>query len=225
MPISPPILIRGIEAMLRIGLTGSIGMGKSTTAGFFREFGVPVHDADAAVHALYAGPAAAAVEAAFPGSTVVGKVDRTRLGPMVVGKAEAMKRLEAIVHPLVRAHENAFVESAHAEGHKAVVLDIPLLFETGGENRVDLVVVVSCPPEEQRRRVLARPGMTEERFAAILAAQMPDAEKRRRADVIIETGQGLAAARNQVRQLVDRIASGAFKPKSKAKAQKDSPSA
>jgi dephospho-CoA kinase len=211
--------------MLRIGLTGSIGMGKSTTAGFFREMGVPVHDADAAVHALYAGPAAAAVEAAFPGSTVDGKVDRTRLGPMVVGKPDAMKRLEAVIHPLVRAHETAFVEEARAVGHKAVVLDIPLLFETRGETHVDLVVVASCPPAEQRRRVLSRPGMTEERFAAILAAQMPDAEKRRRADVVIETGEGLEAARHQVRVLLDRIASGAFKPRTTAKAQKDSPRA
>jgi dephospho-CoA kinase len=211
--------------MLRIGLTGSIGMGKSTTAGFFRDMGVPVHDADAAVHALYAGPAVAAVEAAFPGSTVDGKVDRARLGPMVVGKPEAMKRLEAIIHPLVRAHEIAFVEEARSAGHKAVVLDIPLLFETGGDARVDLVVVASCPPAEQRRRVLARPGMTEERFAAILAAQMPDAEKRRRADVVIETGEGLEAARQQVRALLDRIASGGFKPTRKAKALKDSPNA
>jgi dephospho-CoA kinase len=211
--------------MLRIGLTGSIGMGKSTTAGFFREFGVPVHDADAAVHALYAGPAAAAVEAAFPGSTREGKVDRTRLGPMVIGNPAAMKRLEAIIHPLVRQHEQDFLAKAQAAGHAVVVVDIPLLFETGGEDRVDLVVVVSCLAAEQRRRVLARPGMTEERFAAILAAQMPDAEKRQRADVVIETGKGLDAARTQVKALLDRLAEKGHTGRAPVKRRKDQPDA
>ena len=191
-----------------LGLTGSIGMGKSTTAAMFREAGVPVHDADASVHALYAGPAAPLIEAAFPGTTGPGTtrpattepggVDRDALARAVVGRPEAMKRLEGIVHPLVRAEELAFRRRIEREGHTLAVLDIPLLFETGGETRVDAVVVVSAPPQVQRERVLARSGMSAERFEALLARQVPDEEKRRRADMIIDTSQGLAHARTRV---------------------------
>jgi len=186
----------------RLGLTGSIGMGKSTTAGLFRELGVPVHDADAAVHDIYAHEGVAPVEAAFPGVTVDGRIDRARLGPLVLNDGPAMKRLEAIVHPLVRAREAAFLEQAGHDGAKIAVLDIPLLFETGAEDRVDAVVVVSAPESVQRARVLARPGMTEAKLLAIASRQMPDSEKRRRADFIIETGNGVPAARAQVVALV-----------------------
>lgn len=190
--------------MLVLGLTGSIGMGKSTTAGFFRELGVPVHDADATVHALYAGRAAPLVEAAFPGTTRGGQVDRARLAEAVLGRPEALRRLESLIHPLVREEEEAFLAKARAEGRPLVVLDIPLLFETGARGRVDRVLVVTAPPEEQRRRVLARPGMTPEKLDAILARQVPDAEKRRRADFVVDTGAGLAAAREAVRAIVAR---------------------
>ena len=192
--------------MFILGLTGSIGMGKSTTAKFFAEEGVPVHDADAAVHRLYEGEAAAAIEAAFPGTTAGGKVDRTRLAARVLGDDGARKRLEAIVHPLVRQSETKFLAEARERRAPVVVLDIPLLYETGGERRVDAVVVVSAPAEVQRARVLARPGMTAERFAALLAAQVPDAEKRRRADFVVDTGQGFDAARAQVRDILSAIA-------------------
>jgi dephospho-CoA kinase len=188
--------------MMVLGLTGSIGMGKSTTAAMFRAEGVPVYDADAAVHTLYAGPAAALIEDAFPGTTRAGSVDRAALGARVIGDAAAMARLEAIVHPLVRAEEAAFLAQARGRAARLVVLDIPLLFETGGETRVDAVAVVSAPAEVQAARVLARPGMTVEKFKAILAKQTPDAEKRRRAHVVIDTGRGLDAARRQVRDLV-----------------------
>ncbi len=163
--------------MIRIGLTGSIGMGKSTTAKMFAAEGVPVHDADATVHALYSGRAAPLIEAAFPGTVSDGKVDRTLLSQHVLGKPEAMKKLEAIVHPLVREEEQLFLQRARADHRRIVMLDIPLLFETGGEARVDVVVVVTADAEVQRDRVLARPGMSEDRFEAILAKQMPDAEK------------------------------------------------
>ncbi len=192
--------------MIVVGLTGSIGMGKSTTAGLFAEAGVPVYDADAAVHALYAagGGAVAAVEALFPG--VVGPdgaVDRTALAARVVGDPEALRRLEAAVHPLVGAHRaDFFAREAAAE---IVVVDVPLLFETGGERSVDAVVVVSCPPEMQRARVLARPGMTEARLDAILARQLPDADKRARADVVIDTGRGIDAAREQVAAVLAQL--------------------
>jgi dephospho-CoA kinase len=192
--------------MFILGLTGSVGMGKSTTAGFFAEAGVPVHDADAAVHRAYEGPAVAAIEAAFPGATADGKVDRTKLAARVLGDATALKRLEAIVHPLVRESERRLVAEAEAQGAKVVVLDIPLLFETGGDKRVDAVVVASAPVEVQRARVLARPGMTEEKLAAILAKQMPDAEKRRRADFVVDTSRGLEAARAQVHAILDAVA-------------------
>src|SRR5262245_38181194 len=184
--------------MLVLGLTGSIGMGKSTTGKLFVEAGVPVYDADAEVHRLYEGAAVPAIEAAFPGTTADGKVDRTRLAARVLGDQAALRRLEAIVHPLVHEVERQLLADAEAAGHTVAVLDIPLLFETGGEQRVDAVAVVTAPPEAQRARVMARPGMTEEKFAAILAKQMPDAEKRRRADFVVDSSQGLDAAREQV---------------------------
>jgi len=195
-----------------LGLTGSIAMGKTATAGFFRACAVPVHDADAAVHVLYVGAAVAPVEAAFPGVAVEGRIDRVRLGAQVVGNDAAMARLEAIVHPLVRAAEAEFLARARAIGAALVVLDIPLLFETGGEKRCDAVAVVTAPAAVQRERVLARPGMTQERFAAILARQMPDIEKRRRAHALIETDRGLASASRQVDDLIRALAgrSGRF---------------
>jgi dephospho-CoA kinase len=192
--------------MFILGLTGSIGMGKSTTAGFFRAAGVPVHDSDAVVHRLYQGEAVDPVEAEFPGTVVDGKVDRGRLAEKLVGHPQAIKRLEAIVHPLVQASERRFLEEAEARGAKVVLLDIPLLFETGGEARVDAVVVVSAPPEVQRARVLERPGMTAEKLDAILAQQMPDAEKRRRADFVVDTSRSFDAARAQVRAVLAAVA-------------------
>ena len=185
-----------------LGLTGSIGMGKSATAVMFREAGVPVHDSDEAVHRLYRGAAAPLVEAAFPGTVVDGVVDRARLAARLVDDSEAFARLESIVHPLVRADADAFVTRHRAAGADIVVLDIPLLFETKGRGRVDKVVVVTAPAEVQRERVLARPGMTARKFEAILARQVPDAEKRRQADFIVDTGQGLDAARRQVEAIV-----------------------
>lgn len=190
--------------MLILGLTGSIGMGKSTTAAMFEAEGVPVYDSDAAVHALYAagGAAVAPVEAAFPGVLTDGAIDRAKLSAKVVGNPEAMAKLEAIVHPLVGADRIGFFQKAQAEGRDIVVLDVPLLFETGGQKSVHKVVVVSAPPEVQRARVLARPEMTPEKFEAILARQLPDAEKRARADFVIDTGQGVEHARQQVRDLL-----------------------
>ncbi|WP_271180549.1 dephospho-CoA kinase [Ancylobacter defluvii] len=188
-----------------LGLTGSIGMGKSTTAGLFRELGVPVHDADAVVHAIYAGEGVAPVEAAFPGVTVDGRIDRVKLGARVLHDAEAMKRLEAIVHPLVRQREQRFLEEARLDDAPLAVLDIPLLYETGAEKRVQAVVVVSAPQAVQRARVLARPGMTEEKFRAILDKQMPDSEKRRRADYVIDTGSSVEATSKDVAELVRRL--------------------
>lgn len=185
-----------------LGLTGSIGMGKSATARMFRALGVPVHDADASVHALYRGAAVAPVEAAFPGVARDGAIDRAALGARVLGDAEAMKRLEAIVHPLVREAETAFLTKARESGARLAVLDIPLLFETGGDRRVDAVAVVSASKAVQRERVLARAGMTDEKFATILAKQMPDAEKRRRAHFVIDTGRGFSAAEHQVAGIV-----------------------
>ena len=192
--------------MFILGLTGSLGMGKSTTARFFAEAGVPVHDADAVVHNLYEGEAALAIEAAFPGTTVGGKVDRNKLAARVLGDAAALKQLEAIVHPLVQRAEERLLAEAKARGETIAVLDIPLLFETGGDRRVDAVVVVSAPPEVQRARVLERPGMTVEKLEAILAKQMPDAEKRARADFVVDTSQGFEAARAQVRAILDVVA-------------------
>src|SRR5215510_3017003 len=192
--------------MFVLGLTGSLGMGKSTTARFFAEAGVPVHDADAVVHKLYAGEAAGAIEAAFPGATAGGKVDRNKLAARVLGDAAALKRLEAIVHPLVQRAEERLLAEAKARGEAIAVLDIPLLFETGGDRRVDAVVVVSAPPEVQRARVLERPGMTIEKLEAILAKQMPDAEKRARADFVVDTSEGFDAARAQVRAILAAVA-------------------
>ena len=191
--------------MIVLGLTGSIGMGKSTTAAMFREAGVAVHDSDEAVHRLYRGNAAPLVGAAFPSVVVDGVVDRERLSKEVVGKPEALRRLEAIVHPLVRADADAFLEAQRNRGAALAVLDIPLLFETGGRDRVDRVVVVTAPAQVQRDRVLARPGMTPEKFEAILARQVPDAEKRRLADYVIDTGRGMEAARAAVARLVEQL--------------------
>jgi len=188
-----------------LGLTGSIGMGKSTTAKMFEEAGVPVYDADATVHRLYEGEAVAAIEAAFPGTTVNGKVDRTLLSPRVVHDAEAMKRLESIVHPMLRAHHQKFLDDAEKSGAPVAVVDIPLLYETGGENRVDAVVVVTTAPEAQRERILAREGMTPEKLDAILAKQLPDAEKRRRADFVVDTSHGLDPVRIRIREILDQV--------------------
>ncbi len=192
--------------MFIVGLTGSLGMGKSTTAKFFAEEGVPVHDADAAVHRLYAGEAAPLIETAFAGTTTDGKVDREKLGKAVLGDAAAIKTLEQIVHPLVRADEQHFLRAAEASGAMVAVLDIPLLFETGGDARCDAVVVVSAPAQVQRKRALERPGMTEEKFRALLAKQMPDAEKRARADFVVDSGKGFEAARAQVREILRQVA-------------------
>lgn len=189
-----------------LGLTGSIGMGKSATAQMFRDYGVPVHDADAAVHALYRGAAVGPVEDAFPGVSKDGIIDRPALSARVLNDPEAMKRLEAIVHPLVAAEEAAFLKQARALGARCVVLDIPLLFEAGGFRRVDAVVVVTAPPAVQHQRVLDRPGMTDEKFQAILARQMPDDEKRRRAHFIIDTSRGFEAARHQVGGILRSLA-------------------
>ncbi|WP_404934114.1 dephospho-CoA kinase [Nitratireductor sp. ac15] len=188
-----------------LGLTGSIGMGKSTTGRMFMDEGIPVHDADAAVHRLYTGVAAPLIEARFPGTVIEGTVDRARLAEAVMGKPEAFKALEEIVHPLVRQDADDFVAGHRENATPLVVLDIPLLFETGGEDRVDRIVVVTAPAEEQRRRVLSRPGMTEEKFAAILARQVPDAEKRRRADFIIDTGEGMEPARQAVKAVISEL--------------------
>lgn len=191
--------------MIVLGLTGSIGMGKSTTAKMFTDAGVPVHDSDETVHRLYAGKAAPLVEAAFPGTTKAGVVDRARLAEKVLGDPAALKTLEAIIHPLVRADADAFLARHRAAGAPIAVLDIPLLFETGGRSRVDKVVVVTAPAKVQRARVLERPGMSEEKFASILAKQVPDAEKRRQADFIVDTGQGFDAARAAVAAIVSEL--------------------
>jgi dephospho-CoA kinase len=191
--------------MIVIGLTGSIGMGKSTTARMFSEEGFPVHDSDESVHRLYAGAAAPLVEAAFPGVTIDGKIDRTILSGKVLGNPAAMKTLESIIHPLVRADADEFLRRSRESGAKLAVLDIPLLFETGGRDRVDKVVVVTAPADVQRARVLARPGMTVDKFEAILARQVPDVEKRRQADFIVDTGQGMDAARDAVRGIIEQL--------------------
>lgn len=192
--------------MFILGLTGSVGMGKSTTAGFFAELGVPVHDADAAVHRLYQGEAVPLIEAAFPGTTRGGQVDREKLAQHVLDDRAAIKRLEGIVHPLVRADEERFLAEAKKNNASVAVLDIPLLFETGGDRRCDAVVVVSAPADVQRGRMFGRPGMTESKFAAILANQLPDAEKRKRADFVVDTSKGFDAAREQVREILARVA-------------------
>lgn len=200
--------------MIVLGLTGSIGMGKSTTSRLFAEAGAVTWNADEAVHALYAagGAAVGPVGEAFPGVVVDGAVDRERLARTLGEDAEAFRRLETIVHPLVAQGRVAELEAARAAGVRLAVLDIPLLFETGGDRAVDAVVVVTAPPEVQAERVLARPGMTRERFQAILARQMPDAEKRRRADFLVDTSQGLEAARSQVRAIVGTVLDPAWMP-------------
>lgn len=198
--------------MIRIGLTGSIGMGKSTTAKLFAEAGIPVNDADAVVHDLYQGEAVSLIERAFPGAVKNGVVDRQELSRLLAAEPAGFKRLEAIVHPLVRQREQDFLEKERRSGSDIVLLDIPLLFEAGATDRADTVVVVTCDPQIQRERVLARPGMTEEKFNMILARQTPDAEKRARADYIIDTGHGIESARVQVEKILaelrDRIAKG-----------------
>jgi len=193
--------------LIVLGLTGSIGMGKSTTAKMFIDEDVPVHDADSAVHRLYAGEAAPLVEALFPGTVTEGVVDREKLAEAVVGNPQAIKKLEAVIHPLVRADSERFLDENRKLDTPIVVLDIPLLFEKGGRERVDKVVVVTASPEIQRERVLARPGMTEKKLEGILALQMPDDEKRKRADFIIDTGQGLEPAREAVRDILRQLRS------------------
>jgi dephospho-CoA kinase len=191
--------------MIRLGLTGSIGMGKSTTAQMFRDCGVPVVDADAIVHDLYRGEAVAPIEAAFPGAIVDGVVDRGRLAALLARDPTGFARLEAIVHPLVWQMEKQAVDELAAAGAPVVVLDIPLLFENHGEARVDKVVVVTAESDVQKARVMARPGMTEEKFQMIVSRQMPDSEKRRRADFIIDTGMGLAHAGRRVDEILQQL--------------------
>ncbi len=202
--------------MIKIGLTGSIGMGKSTTAGLFAAEGIPVNDADAVVHALYQAEAVAPVEAAFPGVAKDGVIDRSELGRRLAADPAGFKRLEAIVHPLVRAREESFLREQQAAGADMVVLDIPLLFETGAAERADVVVVVTCDEQIQRQRVLARPGMTAEKFELILSRQVPDAEKRARADFLIDTGEGLEAARARVKAIIAELRSGQWRDKADA---------
>jgi dephospho-CoA kinase len=191
--------------MLRVGLTGSIGMGKSTTAEMFRAEGIAVLDSDQIVHELYKGPAAAEIERAFPGVVIGGAVDRQRLAARVLSDPAALERLEEIVHPMVWAARDALVEEHRNKGDRIVVFDIPLLFETGAEKDFDAVVVVTAPEDVQRRRVLAREGMTAEKFASILAKQTPDREKRARADFLVHTDKGLDAAREEVRAILKAL--------------------
>jgi dephospho-CoA kinase len=188
-----------------LGLTGSIGMGKSTTAKLFTEAGVPVYDADAAVHKIYEGEAAPVIEAAFPGTTAGGRVDRAKLSAKVVHDPAAIKQLEQIVHPMLGASRKKFLDDAEASGAPVVVMDIPLLFETGGEKRVDAVVVVTTSPENQRERILARGTMTNEALDAILARQLPDAEKRKRADFVVDTSHGLDPVRTAIRDILAEV--------------------
>jgi len=192
--------------MFVLGLTGSIGMGKSTTAKMFAAEGVPVQDADVVVHKLYEGEATAAIEAAFPGTTKDGHVDRIELGKRALGDPAAIKRLEQIVHPLVAQARDRFVAEAERNGAAVAILDVPLLFETGGDVRCDAVVVVSAPRDTQRQRALERTGMTEQKLAAIMAKQIPDDEKRQRADFIVDTSQGFEHARAQVREILKTVA-------------------
>ncbi|MXQ11837.1 dephospho-CoA kinase [Microvirga makkahensis] len=188
-----------------LGLTGSIGMGKSATAGLFRRLGVPVHDADAAVHALYRGRAAPLIGKAFPGTVTDGAVDRRKLGGAVLNDEDKLKRLESIVHPLVREEEENFLRTIAAAAPLAV-LDIPLLLETGSDARCDAVLVVTAPADVQRARVMARPAMTEETFNAILRKQLPDAQKRARAHFLVDTSRGFASAEAQVRSILSCLA-------------------
>ena len=192
--------------MIVLGLTGSIGMGKSTTAKLFAEAGAPVYDADATVHLVYEGEAVATIEAAFPGSTADGRVDRTKLSAQVVHDPAAIRKLEQIVHPMLRAYHQKFLDDAERSGAPVAVVDVPLLFETGGENRVDAVVVVTTTPEIQRQRILSRDNMTGEKLDAILARQLPDAEKRRRADFVVDTSYGLDPVRSRIRDILNEAA-------------------
>lgn len=191
--------------MVVAGLTGSIGMGKSATVDMFRRLGVPVHDSDAAVHELYSGDAVDPVGKAFPGVVRDGSVDRSLLAQRVLNDPQAMKRLEAMIHPMVAAHRRSFVSQMRRSGSPLVVLDVPLLFETGADADVDVRIVVTAPVDVQKQRVLARPGMTPEKFAAILGRQMPDEEKRRRADIVIDTSRGFAAVERDVKDIVNRL--------------------
>ena len=191
--------------MIILGLTGSIGMGKSTTAKLFAEAGVPVYDADATVHKIYQGEAAPAVEAAFPGTTVDGKVDRNKLSAQVVHDPAAIKKLEQVVHPMLRAYHQKFLDDAEQSGAAVAVVDVPLLYETGGEKRVDAVVVVTTSPDIQRQRILARDNMTSEKLDAILARQLPDAEKRKRADFIVDTSSGLDPVRQRIGEILAEV--------------------
>jgi len=191
--------------MFVLGLTGSIGMGKSTTAKLFAELGVPVYDADAIVHQLYDGEAVAAIEAAFPGTTADGKVNRTKLSARVVHDPAAIQRLEEVVHPMLGSSRQKFFADAEASGAPVVVVDVPLLFETGGEKRVDAVVVVTTSPELQRQRVLARGMMDDDKFNAILSRQMPDAEKRKRADFVVDTSYGPQPVRAQIKDILAEV--------------------
>ncbi|TDK30380.1 dephospho-CoA kinase [Rhizobium deserti] len=194
--------------MIIIGLTGSIGMGKSTTAAMFEQEGIPVNDADAVVHELYRGDAVGPVAEAFPGTLKDGAIDRQELSRQLSVDPGKLRLLESIVHPLVRQREADFLNHHREAGAEIVVLDIPLLFETEGEERVDVVVVVSCDPQIQKQRVLARPGMSEDKLEMILARQVPDREKREKADFIIDTGTGIDAARQRVRQIITSLKSG-----------------
>lgn len=194
--------------MLIVGLTGSIGMGKSTTAKFFAEEGIPVNDADAVVHDLYQSEAVEPVSRAFPGTAKNGVIDRQELSKQLALKSDGFKHLEAIVHPLVRARERRFLEHQRQSSTDIVLLDIPLLFEGGREDAVDVIVVVTCDPEIQRNRVLARPNMTEEKFGLILSRQMPDREKREKADFLIDTGKGMDVARERVRDIIKSLRAG-----------------
>jgi dephospho-CoA kinase len=191
--------------MLILGLTGSIGMGKSTTAKLFAEAGVPVYDADATVHEVYAGEAAPAIETAFPGTTIDGKVDRAKLSAKVLHDPAAIRQLEQIVHPMLRSYYQKFLEDAERSGAPVAVMDVPLLFETGGEKRVDAVVVVTTSPENQRERILSRGTMTAEALDAILARQLPDADKRKRADFVVDTSHGLEPVRDQIRDILAEV--------------------
>ena len=191
--------------MLILGLTGSIGMGKSTTAKLFGEAGVPVYDADATVHKVYQGEAGPAIEAAFPGTTVDGKVDRAKLSAKVLHDPAAIRQLEQIVHPMLGASRKKFLDDAERSGAPVALVDVPLLFETGGEKRVDAVVVVTTTPEAQRERILARDNMTSEKLDAILARQLPDAEKRKRADFVVDTSHGLDPVRAAIRDILAKI--------------------
>ena len=190
-----------------VGLTGSIGMGKSTTADMFRAAGIRVNNADEVVHQLYSGEAVPLVEAAFPGTTIAGVIDRQILSRKLAANPEKFKTLEKIVHPLVRAKEIDFIQNARRQGDDFVVLDIPLLFETGDLSRIDKIIVVTCPPEVQRQRVLQRPNMTEDKFELILSRQVPDMEKRAKADYIIDTGNGIDSARQQVAAIIKDLRS------------------